>query len=116
MPENAKFMVRVSEFELESSSSISDIEIKYKFPVKFKNPLISRTHSGEILLLEQFLYRYAPSCNKLVQETKKISDYIFLSSSRDGSYIIVKTSIDIFRNGIRVYYKDQDLTLLFTGE
>ena len=108
-------MVRANEFELESPSSISDIEIKYKFPLKLKNPLVTLTRMGEILLLEQYLYRYAPSCNKLVQETKKISDYIFLTSNRDGNYLIVKTSIDIFRNGIRVYFKDQDIVLSLTG-
>ena len=67
VPENSKFIVKASEFEFEGSSSISDIEVKYRLPIKFKNALMNRAKNGEILLLEQNLYRYNPQTNKLVQ-------------------------------------------------
>lgn len=38
--ENSKLVIHISEFELEKASSLSDIEIKYRLPVKFKNPSI----------------------------------------------------------------------------
>lgn len=60
-------MVKASEFEFEASNSISDIEIKYKLPTKFKSCLINRARNGDIFLLEQNLYRYISQTNKLVQ-------------------------------------------------
>ena len=116
VPENSKFMVKASEFEFEASNSISDIEIKYKLPTKFKSCLINRARNGDIFLLEHNLYRYFSQTNKLVQQTKWISDYIFLTSTRDSIALILKLSIDIFRNGIRVLYKNEQLTLAHAGD
>lgn len=62
------------------------------------------------------MYRYVHAGNKLIQETKRISDYIFLTSTRDSAAFIVKLSIDIFRNGIRVFYRNEELTLAHTGD
>lgn len=78
--------------------------------------MINRTRNGELLLLEHNLYRYIPSVNKLIQETKRITDYIFLASTKDSAYFIIKLSIDIFRNGIRIFYKNEDMILAHTGD
>lgn len=67
---------------MEQPSTISDIEIKYKLPVKMKNPHILMQSNGDILILEQMLYKYTPSANKLYQLSKKINDLIFLSEYR----------------------------------
>ena len=61
------------------------------------------------------LYKYTPSANKLFQLSKKINDLIFLSEYKESSYLIVKVSVDIFKNGIRVFYQDEDYVLVATG-
>lgn len=38
--------------------------------------------------------------------TRKLSDYIFITNSKENLYFIVKISIDIFKNGIRTHYKN----------
>ena len=48
-------------------------------PIKFKNPLVQIQSNGDILILEQVLYRFNPPSNKIIQETKKINDIIFLT-------------------------------------
>lgn len=100
---------------MEQPTTISDIEIKYKMPLKFKNPLVQMQSNGDILILEQVLYRFNPPSNKIIQETKKINDIIFLTEYKESSYLIIKTSVDIFKNGIRVYYNDEDFILSPTG-
>jgi hypothetical protein len=45
-----------------------------------------------------------------------MSDYIFLASLKDSNAFIVKLSIDIFRNGIRVFYKNTEIVLSLTGD
>lgn len=76
---------------------------------------MAKARNGDLFLLQQNLYRYTPALNKLVQQTKRLTDYIFITSTRDSAYFIIKLSIDIFRNGIRVYFKNEELILAHTG-
>lgn len=61
----------------------------------------------EIYLFDQMVYRYSIDENKLFQESKKVNDCIYLAQSAEHNYFLVRLSTDIFRHGIRVYYKDQ---------
>jgi hypothetical protein len=114
MLEGTKNMVKTSEFDLEDCFTISDIEIKYKFPLKFKNPIVFMK-GREIYLYDQMIYRYAIDENKLYQKSQKISDCLCMVPSVDHNYLVVRLSIDIFRHGIRIYRGDKYETVMPSG-
>lgn len=66
-------------------------------------------------MYDQMIYKYAMDQNKLYQESKKINDGIFLTSSIEFNYLIIRLSIDIFRHGIRLYYNDKYETIYPSG-
>lgn len=66
-------------------------------------------------MYDQMIYKYAMDQNKLYQESKKINDGIFLASSIEFNYLIIRLSIDIFRHGIRLYYNDKYETIYPSG-
>lgn len=57
MLEGTKNIVKTSDFELSDCFTISDIEIKFKFPFKMKNPMMF-LRGREIYLYDQLIYRY----------------------------------------------------------
>lgn len=61
------------------------------------------------------VYRYVVDENKLYQESKRINDGIFLTSSNIHKYIVLRLSTDIFRHGIRIYYDDKYDTVYPSG-
>ena len=56
--ENTKFIVKAGDFELEEFTTISDIEICNKFPIKMHNPMMFQAPTGEFYILEQSVFRY----------------------------------------------------------
>ena len=66
MLDGTKNMVKTTEFELDGCFTISDIEIKYKFPFRLKNPLMF-TRGREVYILDQMIYRYSIDENKIYQ-------------------------------------------------
>ena len=106
MLEGTKNMVKTSDFELSDCFTISDIEIKFKFPFKLKNPMMF-LRGREIYLCDQLIYRYNIDENKLYQESKKINDCIYLAPSHEHCFMAIRLSIDIFRHGIRIYINDK---------
>lgn len=58
-------------------------------------------------MLEQMVYRYSIEDNKLSQQSKRINDHIFLAQSHEHGFLVVRMSIDIFLNGIRVYFANK---------
>ena len=114
MLEGTKNIVKTSEFELDDCFTISDIEIKYKFPLRLKNPMMFM-QGREIYLYDGAIYRYSIDENKLFQESKKVNDCLCLVNSEEHSYMAVRLSIDIFRHGIRIYHQDKYDILLPSG-
>ncbi len=62
------------------------------------------------------MYKYSTLENKLSQQTKKITEHIFLARSHDFEFMVVRMSIDIFRNGIRVFLNHIEIDLFFVGD
>lgn len=61
------------------------------------------------------VYRYDIESNTVHQDSKKINDYIYLASNSDFNFLIIQLSIDIFRNGIRIYINDKYKSLVAAG-
>lgn len=38
-----------------------------------------------------------------------------ITENKENTYLIIKSSVDIFKNGLRVYYKDEDFIISPTG-
>lgn len=80
-----------------------------------RNPHMFISLKRDIYFLEGMVFRYSTASNKIFQESKKIGDHIYLSSNSDCSFMVILLSMDIFRNGIRIYINDSYETLFPAG-
>jgi hypothetical protein len=51
----------------------------------------------------------------IYQQSKKLNEYIFLAPNADYNFIVIMTSPDIFRNGIKIFIDDKEVMLAAAG-
>ena len=68
-----------------------------------------------LYLFEQMAFKFNIQENKLYQLSRKINDCLCFVESHDFEYLIIKLSIDIFKNGILIYAADVNEVLMPSG-